>query len=421
MMDDVVGLVMVQVISNLGGGNVDAITIVRPVLVSVAFAIIVPLVCRTLVQPATVWLNEHRKIHPDAWVNSLLRLRQTAFALHTAILLVLVSGASYAGTSNLFASYIAGASISWWDSELAHPDKRSLTSENRPSKTKTVAAPSAEDHRVQSETTAASPTENEIEVKQQSDQGVVTSPRPIHDVSHEDEETSGPAIYERYYQQAVGRILQPLFFASIGFSIPITRMFQGHVVWRGIVYTILMTFAKVVCGLWLVRFALPPTSALRTLPRKLKIPSLAHFWGVSSDTETTCAEPPSRGTGPEPQRELQAPAPPGPPASSNTSSAPKPFSLHPPLILACAMTARGEIGFLISAVAESKGIFSSSNGPPETESDIFLVVTWAIVLCTIIGPLGVGLAVRRVKMLEGRKNREQEGAGRDVLGAWGVE
>lgn len=85
------------------------------------------------------------------------------------------------------------------------------------------------------------------------------------------------------------------------------------------------------------------------------------------------------------------------------------------------MTARGEIGFLISAVAESKGVFSSTNVPPATESDIFLVVTWAIVLCTILGPLGVGLAVRRVKTLEERKNREREGAGRDVLGVWGVE
>jgi hypothetical protein len=85
------------------------------------------------------------------------------------------------------------------------------------------------------------------------------------------------------------------------------------------------------------------------------------------------------------------------------------------------MTARGEIGFLISSVAESNGVFSASKGPPEIESDIFLVVTWAIVLCTIIGPLGVGLSVRRVKTLEARKNREQEGAGRDVLGAWGVD
>ena len=87
--------------------------------------------------------------------------------------------------------------------------------------------------------------------------------------------------------------------------------------------------------------------------------------------------------------------------------------------MALAMTARGEIGFLISGVAESNGVFSLG-GSSDEESDIFLVVTWAIVICTILGPLGVGLCVRRVKTLEERKNREQEGAGRDVLGEWAV-
>jgi hypothetical protein len=85
------------------------------------------------------------------------------------------------------------------------------------------------------------------------------------------------------------------------------------------------------------------------------------------------------------------------------------------------MCARGEIGFLISGVAESRGVFSASGEASDEPTDIFLVVTWAIVLCTIIGPLGVGLSVRRVKKLQARKNKQQEGAGRDVLGVWGVD
>jgi len=422
-MDDVVGLVMVQVISNLGGGDVDVITIIRPILVSIAFAVVVPLACWMPVKPLTLLMNSYRINHPDAWLSRVLQLRQTAFALHTAILLALVVGASYAGTSNLFASYIAGASISWWDSELPHPAKRSRNCESGPSKEKTSAALSTQGHIVHPEEVAASLTEDDNIVRQQSEQdrSDATSSEPRHDVNRDDEKTSGPAIYERYYQQAVGRILQPFFFASIGFSIPITRMFQGQIVWRGIVYTILMIFAKVVCGLWLVRFSLPPTNALRALPRKLKFPPLPHFWGRSSHAEKSNTRPTPDGAAPQPEDEQQAPAQSTPASHSHTSTAPKPFSLQPPLILACAMTARGEIGFLISAVAESKGVFSSTNVPPATESDIFLVVTWAIVLCTILGPLGVGLAVRRVKTLEERKNREREGAGRDVLGVWGVE
>ena len=48
MMDDVVGLVMVQVISNLGESrdSFGAVTVVRPLAVSVGLAIAVPLICR---------------------------------------------------------------------------------------------------------------------------------------------------------------------------------------------------------------------------------------------------------------------------------------------------------------------------------------------------------------------------------------
>lgn len=52
----------VQVISSLGGGNISAITVVRPVLVSYAFATLVPLVCCFLIKPAALSLNRYRKI-----------------------------------------------------------------------------------------------------------------------------------------------------------------------------------------------------------------------------------------------------------------------------------------------------------------------------------------------------------------------
>lgn len=84
------------------------------------------------------------------------------------------------------------------------------------------------------------------------------------------------------------------------------------------------------------------------------------------------------------------------------------------------MMARGEIGFLIAALAESTGIFASQNGSVAREdsgSDIYLVVTWAVVLCTIIGPVSVGLLVKRVKKLQ---RQRQDGGGEDALGTWGV-
>lgn len=100
---------------------------------------------------------------------------------------------------------------------------------------------------------------------------------------------------------------------------------------------------------------------------------------------------------------------------------PAPLSLYPAGIISCAMTARGEIGFLISSVAETKGVFRQGPADAAAVSDIFLIVTWAIVLCTILGPLGVGLLVRRVKRLETQSSAAQvEGHKRNALGVWGV-
>ena len=85
------------------------------------------------------------------------------------------------------------------------------------------------------------------------------------------------------------------------------------------------------------------------------------------------------------------------------------------------MMARGEIGFLIAALAESKGIFASRDESAAEEdggSRIYLEVTWAVVLCTVIGPVSVGLLVRRVKKLQ--RQRRELGGGEDPLGIWAV-
>ncbi|PNH34337.1 hypothetical protein VD0002_g715 [Verticillium dahliae] len=84
--------------------------------------------------------------------------------------------------------------------------------------------------------------------------------------------------------------------------------------------------------------------------------------------------------------------------------------------MAFAMGARGEIGFLISALAESNGVLGRQphEGQP---SGLFLVKIWAIALCTIGGPICVGLLVKRVNRLEGQKFSTEEAS---VLGAWGV-
>ncbi|KAH4000647.1 hypothetical protein HBI13_064690 [Parastagonospora nodorum] len=420
MLDDVVGLVMVQVISNLGGDNFSWITVVRPVIVSIAFAVVAPLTCLFGAKPVTLWLNRHRESHPESWLNHVLQKTATAFVIHTLILVGLVTGATYAGTSNLFAAYIAGASISWWDSEVAHAAAEKKVSQvaNVEREETIVTIPQTPSGQLPADThdRTSNVATGECTRKEEPTEAAQPSDKQH---GHARDATHGSYIYGYYYHPAVSKILQPLFFASIGFSIPITKMFDASIVWRGIVYAVLMTFGKLVCGLWLVRFtwtAEPSKGAAKSLLSKLRLPSVPHLWGKSGQAT------------PSPREGAQTTATTTPEATSQNMSnrrsspnPPKPFSLHPPLILALAMCARGEIGFLISGVAESKGVFSSSGEALNGPSDMFLVVTWAIVLCTIVGPLGVGLSVLRVKKLQKRKNRQQEGTGRDVLGVWGVE
>ncbi|KAJ1326153.1 cation:proton antiporter [Microdochium nivale] len=535
MMDDVLGLVMVQIVSSLGssaGGStnsssvsINPATILRPVLVSIAFAVMIPLANRYLLRPAMRYLDDKEE---EAFkqqqqeprqeggsrgrtrvVFGILATKEGALVIQTALLLGLVAAAAYAGASVLLAAYLAGVMVCWWDAERESRRQTSLLSSSS---------------QPQPSNSAATPDENERTLD-----GVslaANTERPPRKKS----EHTGIAIYEHYYGPAVNRILKPFFFASIGFSIPITKMFSGPIVWRGLVYTILMILAKVLCGLWLVRIprrnnragrrsgrlssildavksffttrlrkataavmvvaaAANPRAAGKMSKSSQAVAPTAPFESgtTAADTKTSlfCSSPPSstpdcRAAGSAATQggadgnemvtmsSLLASSADGPAAVaiSSPSSPPivpsspasraekehkkqqspaKPVSLYPAAIISSAMTARGEIGFLISAVAESKGIFSSPQaravaGPPPSSSaggepsEMFLVATWAIVLCTIVGPLVLGILVRRVKRLEAQRRGggSGEGSAADgrpaaadrhqdyVLGAWGI-
>jgi type III secretory pathway component EscV len=177
---------MVQVISNLGSGSFDAVTVVRPIMVSLAFAIVIPITCRFIVAPVTVRLNSYREANPASEMSKLLASRQTALVIHTAFLLGIVVGAAFAGTSSLLAAYIAGAAISWWDSEvphLQHQDPSSLTS---------------------GDSDQAAATDNQTMDESSSAQA---SPKVM-------EGGSGAEIFHDYYEPTLQRLLKPFFFVG---------------------------------------------------------------------------------------------------------------------------------------------------------------------------------------------------------------
>lgn len=228
-------------------------------------------------------------------------------------------------------------------------------------------------------------------------------------------------------------------------------MFSGGIVWRGIVYTILMIMGKLVCGLVLVRFEglpnirMPFKGFLRKLSKdgKRKQHEQEQEQSVSEAANVTASPPPDGGLTtfpedePKPHDTATTPTPNTSRKRSNNNTdrkdnrpvksrakIPKPQSLYPAAMLGSAMVARGEIGFLISSLAESTGVFSSSSSSSSSystgqSSEIFLVATWAILLCTVIGPVSVGVMVRRVRRLQ-KMERERATGRKDPLGIWGV-
>ena len=227
-------------------------------------------------------------------------------------------------------------------------------------------------------------------------------------------------------------------------------MFTGTVLWRGIVFTILMLIGKLVTGIWLIRIAAPSgTRATKIKPflKQLNIPQWSCLGlarcghNLEPEGGSTAEDPGSKAVrnvpftlttdGERSPRQsihrlpysvsLQSSSSVMPIAPEATASTTKSRSLYPASILGTAMMARGEIGFLIAAVAESKGTFTSpgeSAAQDGSGSIIYLVVIWAVVLCTVIGPVSVGLLVKRVQRLQRR--RREHGGGEDPLGVWRV-
>ncbi|KAG5958171.1 hypothetical protein E4U58_005492 [Claviceps cyperi] len=394
----------------------------RPLLVSVGFIVLTPLLCLFLVRPLMRRISQVYHRLDFGACSRLLASEHLALLVHTLILLGYVIGASFAGTSNLFAAYIAGASVSWWDSTGSDKSESSATNA------------SADVH-------------------------------PFVDEGNKGNQTSSAkaAVRRRskiiYFSTPVDRILKPFFFASIGFSIPIMKMFSGDIVWKGLVYAMLMILAKLVCGTWLARISMSLPASWKTATKSArqilrhKVMLRMGFCREKSSTtnkQRQAASAKKSVTNPTPQTSVSLTCAAdnsswtGSPVNTQaedagennngtgtatpneqggryptTPATPMPRSLYPASIIGCAMVARGEIGFLISSIAESNNIFSAFSGRSST-SDLILIVTWAIVLCTILGPLAAGLLVRRVRRLHNRVSREDQTVPRDVLGVWGI-
>ncbi|KAI1320144.1 cation/H+ exchanger [Xylariaceae sp. FL0255] len=316
VLDNVVGLIINNVIADLGEieqeeSSFSDVTEIRPVLVSIAFYAfyaVTLLFCPFVLQPTIIVLNRWRSAHPKALLSELLRRRAATLVLH------------YAGMSTVFAAKVP----------------------HLPCPTEAIG-------------------------------GTPCGGRPIDrpEVIMEQPATEENAteISAYYFHSAPRWVLQPSFFASIGFSIPITRLFTGSIIWRGIIYTVVMTICKLACGLCCSSRPIQKNDASLQAEHPYWHPSLSESRRRNNNT---------------------------------IFNPPKLLSLQPGAIRSLARVARRDCFPYISSVAESKSVFGSGEGGNNQESEIFLIVT--------------RLLVRRVLRL----GTDTAGS-KNVLGVWIVE
>ncbi|KAJ5111405.1 hypothetical protein N7532_001940 [Penicillium argentinense] len=293
VIDDVVGLVMLSVIGDLGKlsgeTNVNLGWLIgRPIVASIAMAILTPIFTKWVFAPFFRKFVEHHFARFDHISNIILM---------TLVLAAFISIAGFTGTSVLFGAFLAGVFLTYLPSK-----------------------------RPEGPFVVMSREEGEREADK--------SPTFIH-------------TFEKYLLGPQEYLMEPLFFSSVGFAIPFLQLWTGERIWRGVVYTLLMAFAKCIVGIWIPVWQV----VARDCPKGMR-------GGKDRDEEQT-----EQGERRSWNRVWLA-----------------------AVLLGSAMVARGEIGLLIIEIGHNETPYVSDEG--------FITGVWAILLNTIIGPVIVGLLVR---------------------------
>ncbi|KAI2676862.1 hypothetical protein LCP963914a_8157 [Penicillium roqueforti] len=184
VIDDVVGLVMLSVIGDLGklSGSGESVNlgwlIGRPIVASIGMAAVTPIVTKWVFAPFFRKFIEHRFARYDHISNIILM---------TLVLSAFISIAGFTGTSVLFGAFLAGVFLTYIPSK--HPEGPFV-----------------------------------VLSREEGEREADKSPTFIH-------------TFERYLLGPQQYLMEPLFFSSIGFAIPFLKLWTGERIWKGFVFT----------------------------------------------------------------------------------------------------------------------------------------------------------------------------------------
>ncbi|KAF8178186.1 Cation/H+ exchanger [Mycena galopus ATCC 62051] len=307
LLDDIGGLVIAAILSQLSSSSsLSSSIIVRPILVSLGFAFGVPILA--MISRYAV----ERLLCPRT--SALLSPNMQLFII-TVALSGSVAGAKYAGTSELFGAFLAGG-------YLSHVFRPPL------------------------------------------------NPTPTSELALHPDVAAPVLVFNLQITPILRVLFSPLFFASIGSALPIRSLGSvdgsSRVVWRGIVYSLLMGLAKILVGVWMLVW---PDAVLGYgwFGRRL---SHTHNPGDETNLDPVDESPPVA------VHHLKL---------SRTRSA---------VLVGLAMIARGEIALIVAEISRP---LLGIREPGET-SEPFAIVIWATLLNTAAGAILLGLLLKEGKV-----------------------
>ena len=203
--DDIVGLVIAGIITGLAdstssGGKVHWATIVRPILVSVAFAVGIPMLAwmfrkmlkNNWIRIGKIWIPQFTVSLTDPNIQLIITLLTLA---------AFVTATKYAGTSELFGAYLAGVSVGW---VFGLDDGVSVREPDQAEKEIAHRGTGLEDNETVSPN---SDTRDPINFP------LLSPPQDAFAI---------------YIEPLLTPLLGPIFFASIGAALPVGALFTTH-------------------------------------------------------------------------------------------------------------------------------------------------------------------------------------------------